>query len=195
MSIYYTCKIRNIGHFTLIKNLSQFVSSQLNKHNEKKYICDWYVCHIIMNTFVSFSTAKSNKNFFLYSCRCLHHFDSIDKLDAHDVNYRAMNDCAIWLPSEEDKWLNFKNHSNKELPFIVYAGMCTTKDGTGCRPHHTHVIHTNIIIIRYLTSNTTCGVRTATRYPSINFIAIPITSHVCQATRKIGASRKDSFIH
>jgi len=54
----------------------------------------------------------------------LHHFHSIDKLDAHDVNRRALNDCAIRLPSEEDKWLNFKNQSNKErLSFVVYADL------------------------------------------------------------------------
>jgi len=40
------------------------VSSQLNERNGKKYICDRYVYHIIMNTFVSFPTAKSNKIFF-----------------------------------------------------------------------------------------------------------------------------------
>jgi len=58
----------NIGHFTLIKNLSRFVSSQLNEHNGKKYICDRYVYHIIMNTFVSFPTAKSNKiSFFIHA--------------------------------------------------------------------------------------------------------------------------------
>jgi len=48
----------NIGHFILIKNLSRLVSSQLNKCNGKKYICDRYVYHIIMNTFDSFPTAK-----------------------------------------------------------------------------------------------------------------------------------------
>jgi len=30
----------NVGHFAWIKNLSRLVSSQLNKHNGKKYFCD-----------------------------------------------------------------------------------------------------------------------------------------------------------
>ncbi|KAL6258298.1 hypothetical protein P5V15_010240 [Pogonomyrmex californicus] len=35
-----------------------------------------------------------------------------------------MNDCAIRLPSEDEKWLEFKNHLNKErLPFMVYADL------------------------------------------------------------------------
>jgi len=33
-----------------------------------------------------------------------------------------MNDCAIQLLSEDDKWLEFGNHFNKEwVTFIVYA--------------------------------------------------------------------------
>jgi len=31
------------------------------------------------------------------------------------------NNCAIRLPSEDDKWLEFENYSNKErVPFIIY---------------------------------------------------------------------------
>jgi len=37
----------NIDHFTLINNLSRLVSSQLSKHNGKKYICDRYVYTIL----------------------------------------------------------------------------------------------------------------------------------------------------
>jgi len=37
----------NIGHFTLIKNLSRLMSSQLSKHNGKKYICGRYVYTIL----------------------------------------------------------------------------------------------------------------------------------------------------
>jgi len=98
-----------------------------------------------MNTFVSFSIAKKIIKFFLfihfiYSCRCLHYFGSTDKLDIHDVNCRALNDCAIWLPSKEDKWLNFKNQSNKEqLSFVVYADLeCVLRK---IEPDTEHVIH------------------------------------------------------
>ncbi|XP_011858845.1 PREDICTED: uncharacterized protein LOC105556367 [Vollenhovia emeryi] len=38
-----------------------------------------------------------------------------------------MNDCAIRLPSEDDKWLTFNNYNCKErVPFVVYADLeCT----------------------------------------------------------------------
>ena len=35
-----------------------------------------------------------------------------------------MNDCAITLPNEKDKWLNFRNVNYKErVPFVVYADL------------------------------------------------------------------------
>ncbi|XP_024893432.1 uncharacterized protein LOC112468467 [Temnothorax curvispinosus] len=46
------------------------------------------------------------------------------KLEAHTVECRKVNKCAIRLPSEDNKWLSFKNHSRKErLPFVVYADL------------------------------------------------------------------------
>jgi len=40
------------------------------------------------------------------------------------VDCGQMNDCAIRLPSEDDKWLSFKNHCRKErMAFIVYADL------------------------------------------------------------------------
>ncbi|XP_024879364.1 uncharacterized protein LOC112459485 [Temnothorax curvispinosus] len=73
----------NVGHFAWIKNLSRLVSSQINRHHGWKYFCD----------------------------RCLHYFYTSEKLEAHTVDSREMNDCAIKLPSDNDKWLAFKNHS------------------------------------------------------------------------------------
>ncbi|EZA51850.1 hypothetical protein X777_09616, partial [Ooceraea biroi] len=56
--------------------------------------------------------------------RCLHYFYSNEKLEAHTVDCNKMNDCAIILPNEEDKWLTFNNHSRKErMPFVVYADL------------------------------------------------------------------------
>ncbi|XP_071573140.1 uncharacterized protein [Temnothorax nylanderi] len=91
----------NVGHFAWIKNLSRLVSSQLSKHAGRKYFCD----------------------------RCLHYFSSSDKLQSHTVECRKINKCAIRLPSEDNKWLTFKNHSRKErLPFVVYADLeCVLK--------------------------------------------------------------------
>jgi len=40
------------------------------------------------------------------------------------MDYGKMNDCAIRLPSVDDKWLEFGNHYNKEyVSFIVYADL------------------------------------------------------------------------
>ncbi|XP_011858698.1 PREDICTED: uncharacterized protein LOC105556224 [Vollenhovia emeryi] len=88
-----------VGHFVWVKNLSRLVSSQLSKKEHKKHICD----------------------------RCLHYFSSNIKLQAHIVDCGEMNDCAIRLPSEDDKWLTFKNYNRKErVPFVVYADLdCT----------------------------------------------------------------------
>ncbi|XP_026673634.1 uncharacterized protein LOC113464969 [Ceratina calcarata] len=84
------------GHFACIKNLSRLVSSQLSKKKSKKFICD----------------------------RCLHYFCSSQKLETHTIRCKQMNDCAIVLPNEEDKWLKFQNYFRKErLPFVVYADL------------------------------------------------------------------------
>nr|XP_012233564.1 PREDICTED: uncharacterized protein LOC105678640 [Linepithema humile] len=95
----------NDAHFVCIKDLSRLVSSQLSKQNGKKYICD----------------------------RCLHYFYTQEKLSAHSVDCGKMNDCAVVLPSEDNKWLTFSNYNRKErLPFVVYADLeCTLekKDG------------------------------------------------------------------
>ncbi|XP_050456463.1 uncharacterized protein LOC126854112 [Cataglyphis hispanica] len=86
----------NVGHFAWIKNLSRLVSSQLSKKEHRKYICD----------------------------RCLHYFESNNKLQSHTIDCQQMNECAIRLPSEKDKWLEFNNYNRKELlPFVVYADL------------------------------------------------------------------------
>ncbi|XP_043276007.1 uncharacterized protein [Venturia canescens] len=85
-----------IGHFAWIKNLSRLVNSQLNTDGHKKYICD----------------------------RCLHYFSTIEKLQSHEVDCGVLNDCAVRLPGENDKWLEFTNANRKErLPFVVYADL------------------------------------------------------------------------
>ncbi|XP_014474491.1 PREDICTED: uncharacterized protein LOC106744331, partial [Dinoponera quadriceps] len=86
----------NVRHFVWIKNLSRLVSSQLSKHDHKKYICN----------------------------RCLHYFSSSERLQVHTIDCGEMNHCAILLPSEDDKWLSFCNHNRKKRPpFVVYADL------------------------------------------------------------------------
>ena len=40
VNLLYVEENDNVGHFACIKNLSRFISSQLSKHDHKKYICD-----------------------------------------------------------------------------------------------------------------------------------------------------------
>ncbi|KYN30380.1 hypothetical protein ALC56_15307 [Trachymyrmex septentrionalis] len=84
----------NIKHFAWIKNLSRLVSSQLSKKKNKKYFCD----------------------------RCLHYFGTNEKLQSHTMDCQKINDCAIRLPSEDEKWLEFGNNKER-APFVVYADM------------------------------------------------------------------------
>jgi len=74
-------------------------------------------------------------------CRCLHYFHSNDKLETHSVDCQEMNDCAIRLPSDNDKWLSFSNHNRKErIPFIIYADLECILEKTDSDPrtsqHH-----------------------------------------------------------
>lgn len=79
-------------HYCWIKNLSRLVSSQLSKHEHKKYICD----------------------------RCLNYFTSSDLLTKHSAN--CENECKIEMPTEEKKYLQFENYANQlKAPFVVYA--------------------------------------------------------------------------
>lgn len=82
-------------HYAWIKNLSAMIQKQVvKKFRVKKYICD----------------------------RCLHYFYSQLELDQHFEQCKNMNECKITLPSEENRWLHFKNYKYKiEVPFIIYA--------------------------------------------------------------------------
>ncbi|KYN22653.1 hypothetical protein ALC57_04943 [Trachymyrmex cornetzi] len=103
----------SVGH--LIKDLSRFVSSQLSRKKNRKYFCD----------------------------KCLHYFDSSAKLEIHTEDCGKLNDCAIRLPSEDDKWLSFCNHCRKErIPFIVYADLeCALERIDSDSQSATHTYH------------------------------------------------------
>jgi len=52
-----------------------------------------------------------------------------------------MNNCAIRLLSDDDKWLSFSNHNRKErVPFIIYADLECILEKTDSDPrtsqHH-----------------------------------------------------------
>ncbi|XP_011706368.1 PREDICTED: uncharacterized protein LOC105461564, partial [Wasmannia auropunctata] len=95
INLLYVEENSNDGHFTWIKNLSRLVRSQLTKNKNKKFFCD----------------------------RCLHYFGSSEKLEAHMIDCGKMNNCAIRLPSEDDKWLCFNNNNRKEQMPFVYADL------------------------------------------------------------------------
>lgn len=79
-------------HYCWIKNLPRLVSSQLSKHEHKKYICD----------------------------RCLNFFNNEEKLNEHLS--RCSNEYTIEMPNENDKWVQFKNYERQlKLPFVIYA--------------------------------------------------------------------------
>ncbi|XP_043264198.1 uncharacterized protein LOC122404328 [Colletes gigas] len=86
----------DVGHFVWIKDLSRLVGAQLSRHKRKKYFCD----------------------------RCMHYFDSAEKLDTHTIDCREINNCAILLPSQDSKWLSFDSCGRKgRLPVIIYADL------------------------------------------------------------------------
>ncbi|KAG5327802.1 MOS1T transposase, partial [Pseudoatta argentina] len=42
----------------------------------------------------------------------------------HTVDCGKLNDCAVRLPSEDDRWLAFGNYCNQErVPFVIYADL------------------------------------------------------------------------
>ncbi|KYN28549.1 hypothetical protein ALC57_02028 [Trachymyrmex cornetzi] len=64
--------------------------------------------------------SMNTKNIEIYRCTDI---CECEKLQLHAMDCRKINDCAIRLPSEDDKWLEF-NHCNKErIPFVVYADL------------------------------------------------------------------------
>lgn len=81
------------SHYAWIKSLSKLIGNRLSKHKEKKYICD----------------------------RCLQFFYSEAVLLRHEEDCSQMNAIKIIMPTEENKWLKFKNFQNKtKHPFVIY---------------------------------------------------------------------------
>ncbi|XP_070169720.1 uncharacterized protein [Polyergus mexicanus] len=109
-----TMRRDNATHFAWIKNLSRLVGSQLSGRQNKSHICD----------------------------RCMPYFRTSDKLSAHSVDSGRMNECAIVLPTKDDKWLEFRNYSRKErLPSVVYADLeCVLKKKEERRTSNTSIV-------------------------------------------------------
>lgn len=83
------------SHYSFIKVLSKLLQSQTAVVNRrKKFFCD----------------------------RCLNYFYAKEKRNKHSENCIHMNFTKMVLPTQEEKWIEFKNHKYKlEVPFIIYA--------------------------------------------------------------------------
>lgn len=80
-------------HYCLIQSLSRLLRVQLTQHRAQIFICE----------------------------RCLNYFYKKKKLINHSKLCRDVNKCAIILPSEEKKFLEFKNHKNQLFnPVVIY---------------------------------------------------------------------------
>ncbi|XP_025264301.1 uncharacterized protein LOC112637856 [Camponotus floridanus] len=118
-----------VGHFACIRDLSRLIGSQLSKRQHRTYVCD----------------------------RCMHYFRTSEKLSAHSEDCGELNDCAIVLPGEDDRWLEFEHHSRKErIPFAVYADLeCALerKEGDeGGRTKNTRIVqHHRVHSVAYYT--------------------------------------------
>ncbi|KAJ8671675.1 hypothetical protein QAD02_002934 [Eretmocerus hayati] len=83
-------------HYCTIRDPSRLLSSQINRHAHKTYLCD----------------------------TCQHCFNSEEKLDRHSNDCAALNEQPIRLPEEDEKFLRFTEHYKKEpMPCIIYADL------------------------------------------------------------------------
>ena len=82
-----------VNHYCLVKNLSRLLSSQVSKHDGKKYFCK----------------------------RCLNPFNTQKALDKHEEYCSNHKAVKINMP-EKGTMLKFKNyHRGEKVPFIIYA--------------------------------------------------------------------------
>jgi len=110
-------------------------------------------------------------------CRCLHYFNSNEKLEVHSTDCSKMNDCAIRLPDKNDKWLSFKNYCRKErVPFIVYADLECILEKTDPSSHMYQ--HHRVFSVGYYALTTI-------HYPCIDFVAIMTASYGSQNNLEI----------
>ena len=84
---------KGVNHYCLVKNLSRSLSSQVSKHDGKKYFCK----------------------------RCLNPFNTQKALDKHEEYCSNHEAVKINMP-EKGTMLKFKNyHRGEKVPFIIYA--------------------------------------------------------------------------
>ena len=100
--------IGGVNHYYLVKNLSRLLSSQVSKHDGKKYFC----------------------------LRCLNPFNNQKALDKHKEYCSNHEGVRIIMP-EKGTMLKFKNyHRGEKVPFVIYAHFeCCIKSIHTCDPN------------------------------------------------------------
>ena len=82
-----------VNHYCLVKNLSRLLSSQVSKHNGKKYFC----------------------------MRCLNPFNNQKALDKHG-EYCGNHEAVKIIMPKKGTMLRFENyHRGEKVPFVIYA--------------------------------------------------------------------------
>lgn len=101
---------RETNHYCWIKNLSRLLSKQMTNHNGERYICR----------------------------RCLISFRSDESLQKHREYCQNHGEIKVEMPSEGEKYLNFKNCNRKmRVPFVIYADFESfTERIDTCSPHN-----------------------------------------------------------
>ena len=86
-------KEEGVNHYCLVKNLSRLLSSQVSKHDGKKYFC----------------------------MRCLNPFNNQKALDKHE-EYCSNHEAVKIIMPRKGTMLRFKNyHRGEKVPFVIYA--------------------------------------------------------------------------
>ena len=96
-------------HYSLIKNFSRLVRSQITSHTSSKV----YICK-----------------------KCLTHYTNQDLFEKH-ISYCGNNETATVIMPTKNTILSFKNHFKKPpIPFTIYADFeCFTLPVNSCQPN------------------------------------------------------------
>ena len=86
-------KEKGVNHYCLVKNISRLLSSQVSKHDGKKYFC----------------------------MRCLNPFNNQKALDKHE-EYCSNHEAVKIIMPKKGTMLRFENyHRGERVPFVIYA--------------------------------------------------------------------------
>ena len=101
-------KIKEKTHYTLVKNKSALIASQVNNHEHKRHLC----------------------------LNCFNSFNSPETLETHK-EYCYENESVKILMPPPGTYLRFKNfHHSEKAPFAIYADFeCLNKPMDNCDPN------------------------------------------------------------